>query len=103
MGTVVLTRVAKIQPVVWELELEPVAGLVAAEEGGLFVLVEAGDDGEVGAGAGADVGASTMTVTAGPVIWGGSGVDWGEAAAVVVAVRRTVTVLRGSWACWLRR
>ena len=35
-----------------------------------------------------------MTVTAGPVIWGGWGVDWGDAA-VVVAVRRTVTVVIG--------
>ena len=42
---------------VGELELEPVAGLVATEEGGLGVLVEAADDGVVGAGAGAEVGA----------------------------------------------
>ena len=40
-----------------KLDLEPVAGLVASEEGGGFVLVEAADDGEVGAGSGAEVGA----------------------------------------------
>lgn len=39
------------------LKLEPVAGLVAAEEGGGFFAVEDADDGVAGAGAGAQVGA----------------------------------------------
>ena len=60
-----------------KLELEPVAGLVAAEEGGGFVLVEAGDDGEVGAGAGAQVGAFDEDGDCGPGYFGG-GVGWGR-------------------------
>ena len=54
MGTVVWTRGGEDPGgAIGEFDLEPVAGLVAAEEGGGFVLVEAGDDGEVGAEAGA--------------------------------------------------
>ena len=56
-----------------KLELEPVAGLVAAEEGGGFVLVEAADDGEVGAGSGAQVGAFDEDGDGGAGYFGGRG------------------------------
>ena len=65
-----------------ELDLEPVAGLVAAEEGGGFVLVEAGDDGEVGAGAGAEVGAFDEDGDCGPGYFGGRGGRGGGGAGV---------------------
>ena len=68
------TRGAKIQAGLrGKLDLEPVAGLVASEQGGLFVLVEAADDGEVGAGSGAQVGAFDEDGDCGAGYFGGSG------------------------------
>ena len=95
MGTVVWRGARRSRRGRREFDLEPVAGLVAAEEGGGFVLVEAGDDGEVGARAGAEVGAFDEDGDCGPVISGeGEGRGRGGGGA---GVRRAMRVATGAW------